>query len=316
MAVRRHVGAIETAIRALRTSSHVMRKPSPQIALLLGAGAAGLAILAYATSARRRGTGTAADPPAGTWRLPESRVGEPPLDTPKPVASDLFIVDSVLRGPLGLLLPVRMTIVRLPGGNLLLHSPTRLTPDLRRRLERMGRISHLVAPDSVHWTYLGRWQAAYPDAITWAAPGLRARRPVRRSGIRLDHDLGEQTPPDWPGLVLVIVSGALGFREAALFHQPTRTLILTDTVLNLHASQLPPAIRPVARPIGLVESGGKPPVYLRALLRLQRRSARRAIARLLDLQPERVIFAHGAWFRHDGTIRLRQAFRWLLPEGA
>ena len=135
-------------------------------------------------------------------------------------------------------------------------------------------------------------------------PGLRARRPVRRSGLRLDHDLGEQTPPDWSGItVTVIVSGAFGFREVALFHQPSRTLILTDTVLNLHASQLPPAIRPFARPMGLVESDGKPPVYLRALLRLQRRSARRAIARLLDLQPERVIFAHGAWFRTDATRR-------------
>ena len=249
-------------------------------------------------------------------RLPESRVGEPPLDVPKPIAHDIAVVDSILYGPLGLMLPVRMTIVRLPGGNLLLHAPTRLTPELQRAVEQMGRVRHLVAPDSAHWTFLGAWQKAYPDAITWAAPGLRARRPLRRSGLRLDHDLSEQPPRDWSGIALTIIPGAFSFREVALFHQPSRTLVLTDTVLNLHASQLPTAIRPLARLVGLIESDGKPPIYLRALLLLRRRAVMRAIVRLLALQPERVVFAHGAWFRQDGAAALRHAFRWLLPEDA
>jgi hypothetical protein len=43
------------------------------------------------------------------------------------------------------------------------------------------------------------WQEQVPEAVTWAAPGLRERRQVRRSGVRLDRDI----TPDatgWPHL--------------------------------------------------------------------------------------------------------------------
>jgi len=49
-------------------------------------------------------------------------------------------------------------VVRLPGGGLLLHSPTRFTMALRERLERIGPIRHLMAPNVAHWTFLPEWQ--------------------------------------------------------------------------------------------------------------------------------------------------------------
>ena len=72
---------------------------------------------------QRAGPGLwAARPPAGFDRPAVPGVGYPPLDTLKHVAEDIFIVDSLLPGALGHLLPVRMTVVRLHGGDLLLHS--------------------------------------------------------------------------------------------------------------------------------------------------------------------------------------------------
>lgn len=32
----------------------------------------------------------------------------------------------------------------------------------------------------------------------------------------------------------------------------------------------------------------------------------------LGWNPERIILAHGRWYRRDGTAELRRAFRWLL----
>ncbi len=247
------------------------------------------------------------DQPAG--RAP---AGYPPLDLPKPVADGLWIVDSLLPGAMGRVLPARMTVIRLADG-LLLHSPTRFSPALLDRLQQIAPVRHLVAPNSAHWMFLAAWQRACPEAVTWAAPGLRARRPVRRSGVRLDHDLGDRAPGEWGDAVgLVTVPGGLGFRETALFHRPTRTLVLTDLVVNLEADKLPAVVRPAVRLLGMMAPDGMPPAYLRAIVKLKRRAAAAAVETLLALGPDRVIFAHGRWFERDGAAAFRRSMRWLL----
>ena len=292
------------------------RQPIGARALLFGLGLGELAVVASSSATPLSGPGQRSGP---VQRLLDGAAtqsdaaGYPPLDTPKRVAGDLFIVDSLLPGMLGAVLPARMTVIRLPDGDLLLHSPTRFSLQLKQELEALGRIRHLVAPNVAHWTFLQGWQDACPDAVTWAAPGLRERSQVRKSGVRLEHDLPEQAPSAWGGVIeLVEVPGGLGFREVALFHQPTRTLVLTDLVLNLEAEKLPPPMRPVARAFGSTAPDGMPPPYLRAVIRLRRQDAAGAAERLLALQPERVVFAHGRWFETDATASLRRSLRWLL----
>jgi glyoxylase-like metal-dependent hydrolase (beta-lactamase superfamily II) len=51
---------------------------------------------------------------------------------------------------------------------------------------------------------------------------------------------------------------------------------------------------------------------LRGIVKLDRTEAARSASRLLKLQPDRVIFAHGRWFERDGTAALRRSLRWLL----
>ena len=236
----------------------------------------------------------------------------PPLDVPKPVAEGLWIVDSGPMRILGAPLPVRMTVVRLASGDLWLHSPTPYDDNLRRELERHGPIRHLVAPDIAHWTFLEGWQQRSPDAVTWAAPGLRERAQVKKSAVRLDRDLGEAPPPEWAGdMEQTVVRGA-GFSEVAFFHRPSRTLILTDIVQNLEPEKLPTIMRQVARFNGVLAPDGKAPVYLRLILRAKRRAAAAAVTRMLAWNPERVIFSHGRWFDRDGAAALRRSFRWLV----
>jgi Domain of unknown function (DUF4336) len=238
----------------------------------------------------------------------------PLLDTPKPVADDVWIVDS---GPLGrwMQVPVRMTVIRLRSGGLWLHSPTRLTPGLVGELAALGPVAHLVAPNSAHWMFAEAWQRAHPDATTWAAPGLRDRRAVRRSGLRIDADLADAPPAAWADEIdQVVVPGGLGFREVAFLHRRTRTAVLTDLVDNLEASRLPAATAALAGMAGSLAPNGRAPVHLRAVLRLRRREAAAAAAKVIAWEPERVVFAHGAWFERDAAPRLRRAMGWLAGD--
>lgn len=288
------------------------RRHDAGAALLLGLGAAELLVAARSSAHPASGPGRGSGF-VGRMSGREARVGYPPLDVPKRVVEGVHVVDSVMSGVLGLVLPVRMTVLTLPGGGLLLHSPTRFSAELLQGLQAIGPIQHIVAPNSAHWTFVKDWQRACPDAVTWAAPGLRDRGQVRRSGVRLDRDLPDGAPADWNSAVdLTTVPGGLGFREVALFHRPTRTMVLTDLVLNLEPAKLLAPARPLVRLLGSAAPDGMAPAHVRAVFRSRGADARRAAFALLREEPERVVFAHGTWFERDGTARLRRSLRWLL----
>lgn len=228
-----------------------------------------------------------------------------PTDVPKPVADGIWVVDSVL-GP-GL--PVRMTVIRLASGDLLLHSPTRHGKALQTALEALGPIRHLVAPSTVHWVFVKSWRAALPAAEVWAAPGLRERRQVRRSGLTVDYDLTDEAPASWAGQIdQIVVHGRFGFSEVAMFHRPTRTALLTDLVQNFEPHKLPWFLRPVGRLLGNLAPIGRAPAHLRALLG---RRARDAARRIVAWTPDRVLMAHGHPFDTDAAAKLRQSLAWL-----
>jgi len=236
----------------------------------------------------------------------------PPLDTPKPVTEGVWVVDSGPQHLLGLMLPVRMTVLRLADGGLWLHSPTRHTPALQQALEALGPIRHLVAPDTAHWSHVSPWTKAVPAARLWTAPGVTDR--ARSQGVEfVAHGvLAEPAPPDWEGEIEQAVFSGPGFTEIAFHHRPSRTLVLTDIVQAMEPDRLPLGTRLFAGVIGATMPEGGTPSYLRLTLGRRRPENRAAAERLLALDPARVIFAHGAFFAEDGAARLRRALAWLL----
>lgn len=243
-----------------------------------------------------------------------SRVTYPPLDSLKPVADGVWIVDSGPLRAMGLLpIPVRMTVIKLTGGEMWLHSPTRYVHSLAEDIAGIGRIGHLVAPNIAHWSFIGDWQEQCPQAESWAAPGLRSRRQVRKSDVVFNADLDSKAPPAWQADIgQLIIPGGFGVNEVAFFHKTTRTLILTDLVENFERRKLSPLMRPLIAAAGAMGPDGKAPLHYRLAVNLNRKEAAAAARRLLDWQPERVIFAHGQWFERDGSARLRHSLRWLL----
>lgn len=244
--------------------------------------------------------------------MPTAASGYPPLDTPKPVAENVWIVDSVMR-TMAVTIPVRMSVVRLRSGALWLHSPTRPTDALLRALGEFGSVRHLVAPNVVHWSFVKDWQRRFPDSVAWAAPGLRARRPVRRSGVRLDHDLSATPPAAWADDIdQTVVRGGFDVNEVAFLHRATKTLMLTDLVESFERDKVAAPLRPLVRLAGAMGPDGMAPAHYRLAVNWRRADAAAAAAQLLAWAPERVIFAHGQWFETDGTARLRRSLRWLL----
>lgn len=240
-----------------------------------------------------------------------SQVPYPPLDVPKAVAEGVWIVDSD-HHMAGVHLPVRMTVLRLPDGTLLLHSPTRHTAATQAALEELGGIAHVVAPNTVHWSYMKEWQEHVPGATYWAVPGLRKRRAVVRSGLRLDRDLPDGSDQSWQGAVDTILVHGLGVVEACLFHRASRTLVLTDLVVNVEPEKLPAPLSFGAKLVGAAAPHGRAPIYARIAFKLGGAKASAAARRLVDLQPERVIFSHGRWFQADAAQKLRESLSWLI----
>jgi hypothetical protein len=241
----------------------------------------------------------------------DSEITYPPLDMLKPLAEGLWIVDSGPVEPMGLKLPVRMTVVRLGNGDLLLHSPTRYTPELAEALGALGPVRHLVAPTIAHWTFLAEWQLACPGAITWGVPALRNRAQVRRSGVRIDRDLSDAAPPAWADEIEQgLVTGGGGFQEAWFLHQASRTLLLADLIENLEPRKLGRVAALLMRATKATD--GTTALHVRTALTLDRERARTAVGKMLATEPERVVLAHGPIFAERAGDRLRRAFAWLV----
>ena len=117
----------------------------------------------------------------------ETNLTYPPINILKPVTENLWIVDGpVIR--FGMPWPkmpfsTRMTIIRLGGGDLFIHSPTPLTPDLQAEIGRIGTPRWIVGPNRIHYWWIPEWHEAYPGAEVYLAPRIR-----EQAGDHIDFD--------------------------------------------------------------------------------------------------------------------------------
>jgi hypothetical protein len=221
------------------------------------------------------------------------------------IGSDLWVAEQPLRF-LGLEVGARMTVVRLPGGKLLVHSPIAWTKSLDAELEELGTPAVLVAPNRFHHLFARSWQSAHPSARLYVAPGLDRRRPdLAIAGI-----LGERPSAEWSeGLEQVRVEGFPMANEVVFFHGPSRALIASDLVFNI-GSASPPLTRIAFRMMGAYGRPATTPME-RLLIR-DRAAFRRSLERILAWPIERLVVAHGAIVRTGGHAALAAAYAWLL----
>ena len=162
-----------------------------------------------------------------------------PINVYKPIAPDVGIVDGPFEylTAAGVRLPLpfttRMTVVRLSNYDLFLHSPIKFDEALASELQRIGPIRHLVSPNQFHYAHIGEWSKAFPDAITWASPRVRQRARARHVDVTFARDLAPDPPEEWRQDIDQTLFPGGYFKEFVFFHKVSKSLILTDAIINI-----------------------------------------------------------------------------------
>lgn len=239
--------------------------------------------------------------------------GYEPLNTLKPVAQDIWVVDGPMIRFYGLPFSTRATVIRQQNGDIWVHSPTKLDSGLIAELAELGPVRHLIAPNWIHYAYVDEWQKQFPKAISWAAPGVKERAISKGMEVQFDHDLGDAAESPWQGEIdQKIVYGSKIHREAVFFHRASDTLILTDLIENFEAANIPLWMQVLARIAGILDPDGKMPPDMRQTFRNGKDELRKAVDLMIDWAPERIIVAHGRWYTSGGVDELKRAFRFVL----
>jgi hypothetical protein len=223
------------------------------------------------------------------------------------VAREIWIAEGPSVSFFGFPYPTRMTAVRLADGSLWVWSPIQLHPDLRRAVEQLGPVRHLVSPNKLHHLYLGDWAGAWPEARLYASPGLARRR----RDLSFDAELTDTAAAAWAADIdQVIFHGSFAMEEVVFFHRSSHTAIFTDLVQRFDPASLRGWRRVIMTLDGMVGPNGSAPREWR-LSFWNRAAARRARQTVLDWNPQRVIIAHGEWVRDDGRAVLERALAWM-----
>jgi hypothetical protein len=197
-----------------------------------------------------------------------------------PIADDLWELGHRLRQPGGFWLPVRMTVIRLPGRALVLHSPVPIDDATAAALAALGEVAHVIAPSRLH----GKWA---PDAAR-RYPAARVWGPDTLTG-----------PAPWADtLDQVRIDGAPKADETVFFDRRTGTLICTDLVFHVTA----PENRRSRWVFAMMGTGGGRLAASRAwrFLVRDRGLAAAAVARILAWDIGRIVMAHGDIVERDG----------------
>lgn len=140
------------------------------------------------------------------------------------IADDIWSIDTSLSIGPGMSMPARATVMRLAGGDVVLHSPIALDDETAAEIAALGPVKTIVAPNLVHWMFARRAAERFPEAKLLGAPGLEKK-------------LGafEPLPPDGliaDGLRCRLVDGAPKMNEHVFLFG--KSLVVADLVMNMH----------------------------------------------------------------------------------
>ena len=205
----------------------------------------------------------------------------------------------------GLAVSSRMTVVRLPGGRLWLHSPVPIGPALQAELRALGEVAYIVAPSKTHHLFAGDCAALFPQAQLFGAPGLRKKRP----DLSTLQDLPAPGTGPWcPELDHLLFEGIPLANETDWFHAPSGTLVLTD-LCQWMQGDMPWATVLYAK-LTAVHTRLDVPRSVRLLVR-DKAAARASARQLLQWPVKRLVVAHNVVLETDAHAQLARALQSL-----
>ena len=173
------------------------------------------------------------------------------------VKGSLWTFDQI-QGIFYVVVPIRMTVVKLKAGGLLVYAPVAPTPECLRLLNELvvehGDVKYIILPTISgveHKVFVGPFARRFPSAQVFVAPhqwSFPLNLPLSWLGLPgkrtqvLPED-SRQTPfaDEFDYAILgPIALGPGKFAEVVFFHLRSRTLLVTDTVVAI--PETPPAI--------------------------------------------------------------------------
>lgn len=174
------------------------------------------------------------------------------------IVPDMIWTFEQLQGIFYVVVPIRMTIIKLRFGGLLIYAPVAPTKECIRLvnelIERHGEVKYIILPTISgleHKIFVGPFARQFPTAQVYVAPdqwSFPVKLPLSWLGFpaKRTHFLpanSSQTPfaDEFDYAILGSIDLRLGqFAEVALFHERSRTLLVTDSVISI--PQEPPEI--------------------------------------------------------------------------
>jgi hypothetical protein len=173
------------------------------------------------------------------------------------VPETIWLFEQV-QGIFYVVVPIRMTVIRLHTGGLLIYAPIAPTQECLRLLgeltDQYGPVKYIILPTISgleHKVNVAPLARHCPEATVYIAPGqwsFPVKLPLTWLGFPGDRTLvlpadSGQTPfaAEFDYAYLGPLDLRLGqFGEAAFFHRPSKSLLVTDTLLSIPAA--PPAV--------------------------------------------------------------------------
>lgn len=176
----------------------------------------------------------------------------------KEVIKDTIWTFEQIQGVFYVVVPIRMTVIKLENGGLLVYAPIAPTPECIRLVNELvaehGEVKYIILPTSSgieHKVFVGPFARYFPTAQIFVAPGQWSfpinlplswlGLPGKRTQI-LPTDI-QKTPfaEEFDYAILGPLNLGLGkFTEVAFFHRRSHTLLVTDTIVSIPPD--PPAI--------------------------------------------------------------------------
>lgn len=226
----------------------------------------------------------------------------------KVIGTNIWTMDGPKIVFAGAPMNTRMTIVRLGNGNLWVHSPIKYSPEAAQAIESLGgSVTALVAPNKFHHMFIGQWKEAHPSACVFAESTVQKKILFLQSAEELSDTAPDEYGDDIEQLVF---AGNRFFQEVVFFHKESKTLILTDMMINLRAEGIKLLPRLLLRFEGAVfPNGGVTRLY--RLFTWDKVRARESVAKIRAWSPQTLTFCHGEPLSDPVDNVLEQQFRWL-----
>ncbi|MBE9070685.1 DUF4336 domain-containing protein, partial [Leptolyngbya cf. ectocarpi LEGE 11479] len=172
------------------------------------------------------------------------------------IANQVWTFDQ-MQGILYVVVPIRMTVIRLAAGGLLVYAPVAPTPECIRLVHELeadhGDVRYIILPTVTgleHKVFVGPFARKFPSAQVYVARhqwSFPLNLPLSWLGFPMGrtHWLPEN-PADAPFgdeldyRVLGPVNLGIGpFSEVAMLHRASKTLLVTDSVVSIPANPPP-----------------------------------------------------------------------------